>query len=170
MMSISAVNSYQISAVTTSAKTVHMKDILLLRKALKYVENQITTFNQDLKNPTSWQRPGANRFEQVLTDLSVVDARSTQLAEKIHSSSYPHHASKMANLEKIKAKIDTLSKSANANFNRSQARWQFMREQEDQHREGQVRNANSRFQRQQYANAMINSGRGSELYNGGMVK
>ncbi|MBG6243328.1 MAG: hypothetical protein EKE20_16680 [Candidatus Symbiopectobacterium sp. Dall1.0] len=87
MMSISAVSSDQSSAVTTRAKTVHMKDILALKKALKYGENQTMTFHRDLRNPTNRQRPDANNLKQVLTDLSLIGTCSTQLAEKINSSS-----------------------------------------------------------------------------------
>ncbi|MFT8212168.1 MAG: hypothetical protein ACMZI0_19275 [Symbiopectobacterium sp.] len=174
MLSISAANSYQISAAnretTTSAKTVRMKDILALRKALKHVENQTAMFNRNLYNSTFWQRPDARSLKQVLTDLGAVKARANQLAGQIKTSSYRHHASKMANLEKINAKIDTLSKSANAKFNSSQKHMQFMRAREEQYREDQEKSAKARSERRQYVNEMINSGRGDELYNGGMVK
>ncbi|MCW2478814.1 hypothetical protein [Candidatus Symbiopectobacterium sp. NZEC135] len=174
MISISTANSNQTSAanreITTSAKTVRMKDILGLRKAVKYVENQVTTFNRNLRNPTLWQRPSANSLMQVLTDIDTVSARVKQLTGKIETSSYPHHASKMANLENIKATIDTLSKRACASFNRSQKNMQVMREREDQYLEDRAQSARVRSERRQYANGMINSGRGDELYNGGMVK
>lgn len=146
------------------------KDILELRKAVKYVENQVTTFNCDLRNPTLWQRPNANSLMRVLTDIDTVSARVKQLTGKIEISSYPHHASKMANLEKIKVTIDTLSKSASASFNRSQKNMQVIREREEQYLENRAKSARARSERRQYIEEMINSGRGDELYNGGMVK
>lgn len=174
MMSISAANSNQTSAAnretTTSAKTVRMKDILALRKALRYVENQVVTFNRDLRNPTFWQRPNANSLILVLTDIDTVSARVKQLTGKIETSSYPHHASKMANLEKIKATIDMLIKNASASFNRSQKNMQVMREREDQYLENRAKSAKARSERRQYVKEMINSGRDDELYNGRMVK
>lgn len=125
MMRISAVNSDQISAakreVTTSTKTVHMKDILVLRKALKHVENQAMIFNLDLINPTFQRRPDVNSFERVLNDLDLVGVRANQLVDQIKTSSYLHNASKLANLETIKSKIDTLKKNVTTNFNRSQS-------------------------------------------------
>ncbi|WP_440866556.1 hypothetical protein [Symbiopectobacterium purcellii] len=70
-----------------------MKDIVGLRKAVKYVENQVTTFNCDLRNPTLWQRPNAKSLMQVLNDIDTVNARTKQLTNKIETSSYPHHES-----------------------------------------------------------------------------
>lgn len=174
MISISTVNSNQTSAanreITTSAKTVRMKDILGLRKAVKYVENLVTTFNRDLQNPTHWQRPNVNSLRQLLADINLVSARANQLTAKIESSSYPHHASKMANLGEIKATIDTLNKNVSTSFNRSQKNMHVMREREDRYQEDRVNSARARSERRQYVNEMINSGRGDELYNGGMVK
>ncbi|MGL9722149.1 hypothetical protein [Symbiopectobacterium sp.] len=106
----------------------------------------------------------------MLTDIDTVSARVKQLTGKIETSSYPHHASKMANLEKIKATIDTLIKNASASFNRSQKNMQVMREREDQYLENRAKSAKARSERRQHVKEMINSGRGDELYNGGMVK
>lgn len=174
MMSISPVNSDQISAApretTSSAKTVHMEDILALRKVLKHVENQVMTFNSDLRNATFWRRPNVNSLKRILTDLDSVGGRANQLVGQIKASSYPHHASKMASLENIKTTIDTLSKNTSANFHRSQSHMQLMREREDQFLEDRAQTVRARSERRQYVNEMINSGRGDELYNGGMVK
>lgn len=131
MMSNSAVNSDQISVAnsefTTSAKTVHLKDIQALRKTLKHVENQATTFNRDLINST-FERPlDANSLKRVLSDLDSVAVRADRLVGQIKTSSYPHCASKMSNLEMIKSKIDTLKKNVSTNFDRSQKAMQESR-------------------------------------------
>lgn len=174
MICNSAVDSYGINAanreITTSTKTVRMKDILTLRKAFKYVENQTITMTRRMNNPTVWLRPDSQSLKSALADLATVKDRSQQLLDSIETSSYPHNAAKMANLKKISTRIDTLNKHVSAKFENSQQQVQFMRESEDRHRANQAESARTRFERRQHADQMISAGRGDELYNGGMVK
>ncbi|MCW2487177.1 hypothetical protein J5069_14870 [Candidatus Symbiopectobacterium sp. NZEC127] len=173
MMSISAVNSNQISAVNretvTSAKTVHIKDVSTLKATLKDVKNSIEDFCKGLDKPGIF-KPGEESFKRLRAALERVNEGATTLLSKLDGSSYQHHASKRTNLEKINVDVDLLLNKICSKFKGSQQQAQFNRENEDRYRANQAERAKANFERKQHANQMIKAGRGDELYNGGMVK
>ncbi len=173
MSIISPVKSHQINAITskpiTSEKTVHMKDVSTIKAALNNVRNSIDDFCKDLDKPGIF-KPGKESFNRLQVALKGLSDGANKLLSKIDSSSYQHHASKRANLEKISVKVDLLNKEMSNKFNGSQRNAQFMREVEDRYRANQTERAKANFARKQHAKEMIKAGRGDELFNGGMVK